>query len=309
MRKGIILTNQSGSTIVLVLLLMVVLLGFTALVIDAGLIYLNKTKMVNALDSAVLAGVQELPDDPDAALTVATEYALHNKIKMEEINSITVGEDNRTISATASRQLSLFFARSLGAEFANINAYAKAQIESISTAVGVVPFGILEQELHFGQTMVLKEGGGDGDTGWFNALSLGANGASTYLENIKYGYNEEIKVGQTVPTEAGNMSGPTKTGIEYRNGQCQHMPHCSADSFVEGCPRILIIPVIRITDVDNSGNVSYVQVLGFAAFLVDGYVGDGNDNEVQGTFIRYVIPGETGEGAGDYGLYGSRLVE
>lgn len=301
-------SDESGSSLVLVLILMVVLLGFTALVTDAGLIYLNKAKMANAMDSAVLAGVQELPDNSDQAIIAAENYAMQNGIAAEEI-SIEVDDQNRTVSATANRQLGLFFARVLGFQTADISAHARAQISPVSTAAGVVPFGILEGDLLFGQQMVLKEGGGDGDTGWYNALSLGGNGASTYLDNIKYGYSEEIEAGITVPTESGNMSGPTSEGITYRNSHCHHVPRCTIDHFVEGCPRILIIPVIRVADMDDRGNVSFVQVVGFAAFLVDQFVGNGNDNEVRGTFIKYVIPGKTGDNTGDFGLYASRLIE
>lgn len=301
-------SNESGSALVLVLLLMVVLLGFSALVTDAGRIYINKAKMASAMDSAVLAGVQELPDHPDQAIAAATNYAVLNGVPAQEV-SIEVDDQNRTISATANRQLGLFFARALGIQTADLSAHAKARIASVSAAKGVVPFGILEGDLLFGQEMILKEGGGDGDTGWYNALSLGGNGASTYLENIKYGYSEEINAGLIVPTESGNMSGPTSEGVNYRNSLCHHVPRCTIDHFAEGCARILIIPVIRIADMNDRGNVSFVEVVGFAAFLVDQYVGHGNDNEVRGTFIKYVIPGKTSDNIGDFGLYACKLTE
>lgn len=300
-------SDEAGTAVVMVLVLMVVLLGFTALVTDAGVMYLNKAKMNNALDSAVLAGAQDLPDEPGQAAAAAQSYAVANGIKAEEL-TVTVDEQCRTITAVGHRHLGLFFARALGFETAEINARSKAEVKAISAATGVVPFGILEQEMHFGQMMILKEGGGSGDTGWFNALSLGGNGASTYLDNIKYGYQDEIRIHQTIPTESGNMSGPTRNGIEYRNSLCHHTPRCNPSQFAEDCPRILIIPVIRVTDTLN-GNPSEVEVLGFAAFLVEGYIGSGKDNEVLGTFVRYVIPGETGDGAGDYGYFGARLIE
>ena len=301
-------SDEAGSVLLLVLMLMIALLGFTALVTDAGLIYINQAKMANAMDSAVLSGVQELPNNPERAITVAENYAEQNGVTAQEVD-FEVDSQNRTISATANRQLGLFFARALGFQIAAISAHAQARIAAISAATGVVPFGVLEGDLTFGQQMILKEGGGDGDTGWFNALSLGSNGASTYLDNIKYGYSEEIKAGLTVPTESGNMSGPTSEGIEYRNNQCHHVPRCTVDSFAEGCSRILIIPVIRITDMDNQGNVSFVEVVGFAAFLVDQFIGSGNENEVRGSFIKYVIPGKTSGDGGDYGLYGCKLTE
>lgn len=307
MQKRNIQSDETGTAVVLVLVLMVVLLGFTALVTDAGLMYLNKAKMNNALDSAVLAGAQDLPDQRDQAIATAKSYAAANGVPANEI-TVTVNESHKTITATAHRHLGLFFAKVLGFDVAEINTRSKAEVRAISSATGVVPFGILEQEMHFGQLMILKEGGGSGDTGWFNALSLGGNGSKTYLDNIKYGYSEGIRIHQIIPTESGNMSGPTKTGIEYRNSLCHHTPRCSNLQFVEDCPRLLIIPVIRVTDTQN-GNPSSVEVLGFAAFLVEGYIGSGTENEVLGTFVKYVVPGETSDSAGDYGYYGARLIE
>ncbi len=73
-------SDQAGSVLLLVLILIVALLGFTAFVIDAGRIYINKAKMSNAVDSAVMAGVQELPNSPGQAIAVAENYAQQNGV-------------------------------------------------------------------------------------------------------------------------------------------------------------------------------------------------------------------------------------
>ena len=53
------LKDESGATVVIVALFMVVLLGFAALAIDGGRLYLEKSELQKALDAAVLAGAQE----------------------------------------------------------------------------------------------------------------------------------------------------------------------------------------------------------------------------------------------------------
>ena len=83
--KSPFFSGQKGSVTILIAVAMLVFTGFTALVTDAGIIYLNHAKMNNALDSAVLAGVQELPDDQGEALQQAKLYAGRNGISYEEL--------------------------------------------------------------------------------------------------------------------------------------------------------------------------------------------------------------------------------
>jgi Flp pilus assembly protein TadG len=73
---------------------LVVLVGAAALALDAGQLYLNRARIVNALDSSVLAGVQYLPDHPDLALETASEYAARNGLKSEEYD-FEIAESNR----------------------------------------------------------------------------------------------------------------------------------------------------------------------------------------------------------------------
>ena len=51
-----IVKHEDGQVLVIVALLMVVLVGFAALLIDVGAMYLTKTNMQNAADAAALAG-------------------------------------------------------------------------------------------------------------------------------------------------------------------------------------------------------------------------------------------------------------
>lgn len=308
-RRKNLLTGEKGSVSALVALLMLVLLGSLALVTDAGLLYMNQGRMLNALDSAVLAGVRELPANPQQALQTADSYGSINGLASGEA-SFQVDSDQRSISGYAERQVKLSFAQALGFSSRNVSVSAKARIAPISSTGGVVPFGVIEADFVFGDEVTLKEGAGEQEyKGWFGALSLGESGAHIYRDNIKYGYPELISVGDIIGIEPGNMSGPTKAGLEYRLNQCGHTPQCSISSYVEGCPRILIVPIVSIDTANESGHPFTVKVKGFGAFLAEEYTGNGNENKVRGSFIQYVIPGKPSSEAGNFGLYGVQLIE
>ena len=49
-------STEKGQTVVLLALAFIVLLGFTALAIDGGMVYANRRHMQNASDAASLAG-------------------------------------------------------------------------------------------------------------------------------------------------------------------------------------------------------------------------------------------------------------
>ncbi len=72
--------EEKGSVMVMVVIALIVLIGFTGLVIDGGSLYLTKSRLQNAADAAALAGAQSLPTAGTAA-NVAITYAGHNGMK------------------------------------------------------------------------------------------------------------------------------------------------------------------------------------------------------------------------------------
>lgn len=63
----------------------VVLLGFTAMVVDAGIVYWHRRLLQNAVDAAALAGAARLPGNPSAAIQAAIAYAQNNGLGPDEI--------------------------------------------------------------------------------------------------------------------------------------------------------------------------------------------------------------------------------
>ena len=297
---------DNGAALVLTAIFLVVLLGFSALVVDVGLLYVNRLALVNAVDAGALAGVQDLPYSPTLAERNAREYAIANGANRHGITT-AVQNGSSEVRVFAFKDVDLYLARIFGYTRQRLTASATARVGSISAYVGVAPFGVVEQDFIYGEQYTLKFGP---DTqpghfrGNFGALSLGGRGASVYENNIKHGHQGRLAVGDWIDTEPGNISGPTARGVKYRMEECQHYPKCTWDTVVQGCSRQIIVPVIKNLEVNGRDSV---QVVGFAAFFLEGTTRRGADSQVIGRFLRTVVPGELGD-AGDYGLRGYKLV-
>ncbi len=302
--------NEDGNVGALLAFGMVAIIGMAALSLDVGAMYLHKNRLVNATDAAVLAGAHELVLNPANATAVAEQYAQVNGIDAGDI-SFQVSEDNKSITGIANEQMSLFFAPVLGINSQTIHANAKAQLSVVGAYTGIVPFGVEEREMDYGDTVILKNGAGEGQTyGWFGALRIDGNGADNYRDNIKYGCDIKVQVGDSIPVEPGNMSGPTSEGVSYRINQCSHSPKCTIDHYVEGCPRIVVVP-IGYNNGAHGSNARFI-VTSFAAFLISDVPGNGTNNDVEGAFIRYVAPAQytdAGASGADTGLYSASLIQ
>lgn len=304
--------DQRGIALILVAAGMVAFTGFMALVADVGLLTLNKQRLVNAVDAAALAGVHELPVNPDYAKGIAVNYALQNNVvPLEPQVGEYLGTPNTKLTVSATRQVDFVFARVLGINSGNVSAAATAAVYGISAMKGAAPLAIPDRPFEYGVTYNLKIGANSPDPsvlgpGTFGALSLGEEGADFFEYNLKYGYPGQIEVGDAIDTETGNMSNPTLRAVDYRLAQCKDS--CTPTHFDPGCPRLIFIPVYT-EDSTLSGQVASVTITGFAAFLLDGVLGQGTDSYITGSFVRTVAEGEINPSQVDYGLLGAKLIE
>lgn len=295
------MNEERGSVIVIVAVAFVMLLSLVALVVDLGLLYSQRESLVRAVTAAALAGVQKLPEDPDLAQAVGLEYARLNGIEAQD--ELAAQATKKEVGVWTRRKVPLQFAQAFGLKSLPISASAKAQVGAVGRIAGAVPFGVVKQDFVFGQEYTLKFGSdasGSVYSGNFGALALGGTGASNYRQNIEQGSGLNLAVDDWVPTETGNMSGPTKQGVDDRIRSCMHVPSCTYNNFEPGCPRFAIVPVIDSLEVNGRGEV---KIVGFAAFFLTRATG----GEVSGYFLRWSADGELGAGE-DYGLLAYRLV-
>ena len=132
--------NENGQVLVVVALMMVVLISFAALIIDVGAMYLTKTNMQNAADSAAIAGAQALPNATNA-INAAKNYAeLNGAEKVNTTVTTPYKGDSNMIEVVCTKDVQFSFAGVLG--FINRNVSARAVAEKSGMEKGPFDFTI-----------------------------------------------------------------------------------------------------------------------------------------------------------------------
>jgi len=296
--------NDKGSVSIIFCVAIVVLLGFAAYVIDIGLVYIEKTKLSNAIDSAVLAAAMELPQNPTNARVVANQYLQSNDVQPSE-TVVSISADNKTIEIDALRSVNHLFAPIIGISSSHVNSSSRAQIGPIkSIRGGIRPFAVERyannEGFVYGQLVTLKVGAGNGYHGNYRAVALGGTGASVFKANSLYGYKGAISVGDYIDTETGNMAGATNAIENYINSE-----QSSFNNFSRNSIRLWTIPIVNTLEVDGR---KPVLVLGFAEFYVESMIKNSGESGINGRFVRFVTKGEIDMTLDDRGLYGVKLV-
>lgn len=322
--------SDQGSIVILVALGLTVFLGFGALVTDIGLLYAQKASLQNAVDAAALAGVQELPSDPSQAVQIAQDYAIRNNAQNV---SIQLEANNLEISVTAQKTVPTFLAKIWGITSEQIDATAKSMMLPPNSVSGAVPLSVQNQDFQYGALYTLKTGSGTQNTGviggqlygWFGPLDLTGGGAKDYETGLANNYQGTLKIGQILNVENGNMSGPTQQGVKARLDQDTRVPKNTFDNYDRNAPEIIYVPIVSYVNYDQNA-VYQVQIVGFAAFFLEGVSGNGNDSMITGRFIKTLIAdGKTGgtlsdlleleqalqngNSSEDFGVYTPKLVK
>lgn len=116
--------DERGSILVIVALMLVVLLGFSALVVDVGMAYGQERKLQNALNAAALAGAQALPDTANA-VTAVNNYIQLNGYSPSTM-AISFSNSNNTITVAGTQTVNYVFAKVLGFSSSSIHLSAAA---------------------------------------------------------------------------------------------------------------------------------------------------------------------------------------
>jgi len=205
--------REHGQIVVLAALLMTAMLGFTAITVDVGFYMRNLRDGQNDIDAAVLAGAQELLDDPTntaAAVDRAEEWATRNGVAAGDLECCTFSDRNNdgeidTVSGRIERSSDTLFARVLGIESLPVERESTARVVHAQGGA-ICPWGLLGDGNDTvydppsdnsylgvvpGQVYALKVATGLQTAGNFRALDLGQSGASGYQALIESGCTAE----------------------------------------------------------------------------------------------------------------------
>ncbi|MCU1518657.1 MAG: hypothetical protein JWQ75_3378 [Pseudarthrobacter sp.] len=240
--------GDDGAVAVITALLMVLLLGMAALVIDVGAIYAERFQLQNGADAAALAIAQDCAAG-NCANASATATSLAGKNSHDGVSAATATISGKTATVKTStatpdggRAVRHWFAPILGIASTTVEAVAKASWGSPSKA-SVFPFTAprcmfdsapTDVELWITSTSTCTGAGGKTLPGAFGWLD----------EDEKKSCRASVDVDQIIEGEPGK-SGPQ---------------NCDIDG------KVILLPVYESAS-GQGNNVAYV-VEGFAAFKV-----------------------------------------
>lgn len=222
--------RERGQMLIAAALVMAVVMGLTAMAVDAGMLFHDRRNLQNSADAAALAGAAYLPANPTTAVQEARTWAHKNGISDSQILTIAVQQTyvpNDTMYVQLQDNFHWIFGRVLGLVSTNIGGTAKARIGSPAGMAKFIPLSALQSQvsgLKSGDTLTLKYNQQTQTSG--NSLALafpGSSGGSDFKYNIENGSSETFCVyGQEYPgctssisTETGHMEGPTDQAIKY----------------------------------------------------------------------------------------------
>lgn len=273
------------------------------LVVDGGTMYAVKSHLQKAANASVLSGAQELTGEQSDVEAVVDDILAHHN-EQSSLADLKI-DMKSTVRVKLSKKVPLAFSRLFGKESVTVEAEAAAQILPMSAAAGAAPLGIDESiQLEYYKPYQLKVDSSGVEAGYFGILALGGPGAATYEDNLKYGYQNEIKIGDIIDTQTGNIAGKTRDGVQLR---IDSDPYPPGDYSHRDSTRVILIPVYRPYSQD-SNQLKQIEVTGFAYFYILEPMSS-KDTSITGMFIERADTGEAEPGTVDKGAYAIRLVE
>jgi len=291
--------DNKGNVAIFLCLLITTLFGFTAYVVDVGMIYSEKIKLTNAVDAVALAAILELPSDDIKAKAVAIDYLKKNNVDPNN-TTISISGDHKSIQIEGVKNVKHLFAQIIGISSSNVDAKSKAVIGPLkSVTSGLRPFAVQKYDFSYGDLVNLKTGAGNGYDGNYGAVVLGGQGENVFRGNALYGYSGKVSIGDSIDTEPGNMAGATNDIKNYINSE-----NSTYNDFPRDSIRLWTIPLVDSLAVNGQKSVS---VVGFAQFYVENVTGESGQIEISGRFIRFVSNGPIDMNLDDTGAYGAKL--
>jgi Putative Flp pilus-assembly TadE/G-like len=301
------LRNERGQTMVLSVLMLTVLLGCAALVLDVGSWYRADRAAQTTADAAALAAAQALPDDPAQALGLAVSYGDKNggDVEAADVKFSSKWMSNDTVQVSVDRPSPGFFSKLFGLDSVTVGAKASARTGTPAQALWVAPIVVNEQHPMLKDCLPLpctgsvelsyhhlkedngggkkdddEESDGNDGAGSFGFINLDQGGdsnpgTSTLGQWITNGFDKYMDLGE-YDARTGNPFSSTnvKGSLEDKVGE------------------ELLFPIYR--KLTGTGSNAKYEIIGWVGFHLTGMDLQGNNEKLFGYFTRTVWHGIQG---------------
>ena len=269
---------EKGAVSVIVAILLVTLLGFTAIAVDVGVIYSERAQLQSGADASAIALAQKCARDATDAQcsttsTLAGSLANQNALDgMSKVHSIQLDKTARTVSVTTSAKetggkdnsVSLFFANAIGIPSKEVGARSSAAWGSPKAGRTAFPlaFSICQVKDNIGGALqLLQEHGKNANAD----CNYGPSGAAVQ-GGFGWLVQDAGKCGGTIDlavSEGGSDPGNNAPG------NCSAELTRWASDITAGRDVIVLLPVFN--KVTGTGAGAVYGLVSFAAFKVTGW--------------------------------------
>ena len=202
--------SESGQVLILVTMSLMSLLAFVGMVFDIGIQLEQRRQFQNAVDAAVHAGAQLLPDT-SAASTHAEQYFYLNlpSLGVTDLNISFPSSDNERIEVQASTELTFHFLSLFGKDSTIVSARAVAGAQATDVMIALDRSGSMCADSH-GLQLNCPASAPDHEP--MTSVKAAANGFGTLFEPgyARMGlvsFSTEATLDQVISTDFGIGSG------------------------------------------------------------------------------------------------------
>jgi hypothetical protein len=278
--------NEGGAISVIVAIVLVTLLGFTAIAVDVGVIYSERAQLQNGADASAIALAQQCARDAngvDCSTTSALAATLANANALDgtsKVHTIDLYKTTRKVSVTTSAKeiggtdnsVSLFFADILGIPTKEVGARASAEWGSPKAGRTAFPlaFSVCQVKGHVDDSLQLLQDHGNNANPDCN---YGPSGAAV-AGGFGWLAPDAGKCGGSIDLDLSE--GGSDTG-NNAPGHCATELNQWASEISAGKDVVVLLPVFD--KVTGTGAGAVYGLVSFAAFKVTGWKFSGGDGK------------------------------
>jgi Flp pilus assembly protein TadG len=284
------LAEERGASAVMVALLLVPMLGFTAIAVDIGRVYAERARLQVAADAAALAVAQDCARGTCGnMLATASALVAANDPAVSTAPPVLSGSPT-SVTVTGDKPTEHWFAPVIGIDSTQVSATATVAWGAPGAGTAVLPITFswceFSQQTHGGlpSSTTVR-------TIYFTKTSntVGCTGPSNLVVPGGFAYIDTDR-GRCQATSAINNRMTSKTGNSVPSD-------CAPADFSAWVGKTVLLPLFD--DSGLTGNNAWYRVFGYAAFRITGYAlggqyktspapCGGNDRCLAGYFTRFV---------------------